>query len=70
VIGIQHGPRRHQVVGVLVRVFQGMSSTVSSQVRIQPLSGDWSDDRSSCPTSVSAALRTCSGRSAASTRVR
>ena len=42
---------------------------VSSQVRIQPDSGLWSLARSSLPTSRRAALRTSSGRSAASTRV-
>ena len=42
---------------------QGSSSTVSSQVRIQPVSGLWSLVRSSLSTSRSTALRTCSGRS-------
>ena len=53
-----------------VRVVHGISSTVSSQVRIQPDSGEASLARSSRPTSRSAASRTFSGRSAASTRVR
>ncbi|KDP05736.1 hypothetical protein MAV101_14285 [Mycobacterium avium subsp. hominissuis 101] len=53
-----------------VRTFHGSSSTVSSQVRIQPDSGLWSLARSSLPTSRSAASRTFSGRSAASTRAR
>ena len=45
---------------------QGTSSTVSSHVRIQPVSGLWSLVRSSLSTSRSTALRTCSGSSAAS----
>ncbi len=53
-----------------VRSFQGSSSTVSSQVRIQDPSGLWSLARSSFSTSLSAASRTFSGRSAASTRAR
>ena len=47
-------------------VFHGISSTVSSQVRIQLASGDWSELRSSLSASLSAASRTFSGRSAAS----
>ena len=50
--------------------FHGRSSTVSSQVRIQPPSGLCSLERSSLPTSRSAASRTFSGRSAASMRAR
>ncbi len=53
-----------------LRSFQGSSRTVSSQVRIQEPSGDWSDARSSLSTSLSAASRTFSGRSADSTRAR
>ena len=49
---------------------QGISSTVSSQVRIQPVSGLWSLVRSSLSTSRSTALRTCSGRSRASSLAR
>ena len=44
--------------------FHGISSTVSSQVRIQPDSGEASLARSSRPTSRRAASRTLSGRSA------
>lgn len=53
-----------------MRSFHGISRTVSSQVRIQEPSGDWSEERSSLSTSLSAASRTFSGRPAASTRVR
>ncbi len=53
-----------------VRSFQGSSRMVSSQVRIQEPSGDWSLDRSSLSTSLSAASLTFSGRSAPSTRAR
>ena len=49
---------------------QGSSRTVSSQVRIQLVSGLWSLDRSSLFTSRSSASRTWSGTSAASTRAR
>ena len=42
---------------------QGSSKTVSSQVRIHPVSGLWSLVRSSLSTSRSTAVRTCSGRS-------
>ena len=38
-----------------MRVFHGISSTVSSQVRIQLASGDWSELRSSLAASFSAA---------------
>ena len=51
-------------------VFHGISSTVSSQVRIQLPSGDASELRSSLAASFSAASATFSGRSAASIRAR
>jgi len=53
-----------------VRVFHGISSTVSSQVRIQPTSGEASEVRSSLAASLSAASSTFSGRLAASIRAR
>ena len=49
-----------------MRTFHGTSSTVSSQVLIQPASGEASEPRSSLAASRSAASRTFSGRSAAS----
>ncbi len=49
-----------------VRVFHGISSTVSSQVRIQLPSGEASELRSSFSASFRAASATFSGRSAAS----
>ncbi len=54
----------------VVRTAQGSSRTVSSHVRIQEVSGLWSLERSSLSTSLIAAARTASGRSAVSTRVR
>ena len=53
-----------------VRTPHGSSSTVSTQVRIQPASGDWSLVRSSLSSSLATAFATASGRSACSTRAR
>ena len=69
-VGVEDGAGRGDVVVSVVRLPQGSSRTVSSQVRIQPPSGDWSDVRSSLSASRSAAVRTASGRSAASIRLR
>ncbi len=70
VVGVEHGPGGEHVVDVLGGDPHGSSRTVSSQVRIQAASGFCSLERSSLSTSFSAAARTCSGRSAASTRPR
>ncbi len=53
-----------------MRSFHGISSTVSSQVRIQLPSGDASEARSSLAASFIAASCTFSGSAAASMRAR